>query len=65
MNDKTDDLEMKLAFQEDLLSKLDHAVASQQQQILALEKKIALLTQQMRAIDQGQADVEEEPPPHY
>ena len=38
--DQVDRLEMKIAFQEDLLQKLDDAVFAQQQQILLLEDPV-------------------------
>ena len=43
--DQLDRLEMKIAFQEDLLQKLDDAVFVQQQQILLLEDQVRVLSE--------------------
>ena len=42
--DQVDGLEMKIAFQEDLLQKLDDAVFAQQQQILLLSDQVRVLS---------------------
>lgn len=65
MREKIDDLEIKVAFQEDLLSKLDQVVTSQQQQLLSLESKVTILLRQLKELDQGQQQSDDEPPPHY
>jgi SlyX protein len=60
-------LEMKLAFQEDVIQKLDDALISQQQQILALQRQVQLLGNELRTLDNrslGDA-LPEPPPPHY
>lgn len=61
-------LEMKIAFQEDLLQKLDDAVFVQQQQILLLEDQVRVLSEQLQQIATTRPDsisVVDEPPPHY
>ena len=66
-NQQFDSLEMKLAFQEDLIQKLDDALVSQQQQILTLQRQVQLLGNELRALDTrslGDA-TPEPPPPHY
>lgn len=65
MNEKIEELEIKIAFQEDLLTKLDQTVAAQQQQILKLESKVKLLIERLTELNQGQQQGDEEPPPHY
>lgn len=65
MNEKIDELEIKIVFQEDLLTKLDQTVAAQQQQILKLESKVKLLIERLTEFNQGQQQGDEEPPPHY
>ena len=70
MNEKTDDLEMRIAFQEDLLSKLEQAMAAQQKQILSLESRVGLLVAQMKQMGAAHSLVvdtreDNEPPPHY
>ncbi len=66
--DQVDRLEMKIAFQEDLLQKLDDAVFAQQQQILLLEDQVRVLSEQLQQIATTQPDamsVVDERPPHY
>ena len=66
--DQVDRLEMKNAFQEDLLQKLDDAVVVQQQQILLLEDQVRVLSEQLQQIATTRSDamsVVDEPPPHY
>ena len=61
-------LEMKIAFQEDLLQKLDDAVFVQQQQILLLEDQVRVLSEQLQQIATTRPDaisVVDEPPQHY
>ena len=63
--DATIQLETKLAFQEDLLQRLDEAVSAQQQQIMRLEDQVRLLSDQLRRVSDELPQVKEEPPPHY
>ncbi|MAU91678.1 MAG: SlyX family protein [Pseudomonadales bacterium] len=63
--EKIAELEMKLAFQEDQLQKLEEAVLTQQRQILALEDSVRLLSDQLKQINQGDTKSPEGPPPHY
>ncbi|MDA9049774.1 SlyX family protein [Pseudomonadales bacterium] len=66
-NHQFDGLEMKLAFQEDMIQKLDDALVSQQHQILTLQRQVQLLGNELRALDTrslGDA-APEPPPPHY
>jgi SlyX protein len=66
--DQVDRLEMKIAFQEDLLQKLDDAVFAQQQQILLLEDQVRVLSEQLQQIATTRPDVMsvvDERPPHY
>ena len=62
-----EELEMKLAFQEDIVHKLDDALANQQQQIIELQRHVQLLGREMRSLDvQVSGDAQPEPPPpHY
>jgi SlyX protein len=61
------DLEIKLAYQEDLLQELNSIVASQQQQISRLEETCKLLYERLKGLSSvnelNQSD--NEPPPHY
>ena len=65
MNSKTEDLEIRIAFQEDLLTKLDQAVGEQQQQLLKLQAQIGLIVEHIKSLDSGDASSDNEPPPHY
>ena len=60
-------LEVKLAFQEDLVETLNQVIISQQQQLELLQQQFKLLYQQLKSLQPSNiADVSEEvPPPHY
>ncbi len=61
------ELEIKLAYQEDLLQQLNTIVASQQQQITRLETTCTLLHERQQTFAQslGSDENEIEIPPHY
>ncbi|CAN7699168.1 Protein SlyX [compost metagenome] len=67
MDDRINELEIKLAFQEDLLDTLNSTVARQQQQIDLLQEQFRALYQQVRsaATTAADADPQQEIPPHY
>ena len=65
MDSKTEDLEIRIAFQEDLLNKLDHAVGEQQQQLLKMQTQISLLVEHIKLLGGGDVSSENELPPHY
>ena len=65
MDSKTEDLEIRIAFQEDLLNKLDHAVGEQQQQLLKMQAQIRLLVEHIQLLDGGDVSPETELPAHY
>lgn len=67
MDDRLNELEIKLAFQEDLLDTLNTTVARQQQQIDLLQEQFRALYQQVRsaATTAAEADPAQEIPPHY
>ena len=50
MDARITDLEVKLAFQDDLLEALNQTVAQQQQQIGLLQAQMRLLYQQMKTL---------------
>ena len=65
---RIDDLEERLAFQDDALQKLDDALASQQQQIMMLERKLDLMIEHMKKLETALpdgGDPADEKPPHY
>jgi len=60
------DLEEKIAFQEDLIQKLDDALAGQQKQLMDAERKIELMLQQLRKLEDNMPSATaDEKPPHY
>lgn len=61
------ELEIKLAYQEDLMQALNTVVGEQQQKIERLEATCKLLNERINAISTGFNSVppEEELPPHY
>ena len=61
------ELEVKLAFQDDLLDTLNLTVTRQQQQIDLLQQQLRLLYQQMRTQtqDADPSAPQHEIPPHY
>ena len=62
---RLENLETKLAFQEDLIQKLDDALGSQQQQILGMQHRLDLLFEQIRLVEKSIPQDPESPPPHY
>ncbi|WP_454765737.1 SlyX family protein [Cupriavidus campinensis] len=67
MESRLTDLEIKVAFQEDLIETLNLAVARQQQQIDLLQAQFRALYQQVRASAStaAESDPQQEIPPHY
>ncbi len=61
-------LQSQLAFQEDMIGDLDQALSQQQQELLVLQRQVALLAQQIKDYTAGiaaGADAVQEKPPHY
>lgn len=67
MESRITELEVKLAFQDDLLDALNQTVTRQQQEIHLLQQQLRLLYQQMRNNAAGDANTPagHEIPPHY
>lgn len=63
------DLQAELAFQSDSVRRLNDALATQQQDILMLQRQVELLGEQLRALrendDRGEGAAMLEKPPHY
>jgi SlyX protein len=63
------EVQSQLAFQEDTVQALNEAVASQQQEILVLQRQVELLKQQLEEQAAGSAPAAasslDEKPPHY
>ncbi len=67
MESRLNDLETRLAFQDDLLESLNRIVAEQQQQIDLLQRETRLLYDQIKSLSAAVpvATGEDAPPPHY
>lgn len=69
LRQRVDELETRLAFQEDTLNTLDQVVAEQDQLIGRQQVQLQLLAEKFKAmesrLDQPQAPVADERPPHY
>lgn len=61
------DMEMRIAFQDDLMSALNDQVASQEQALQRLWDSNRLLREQIKSLREPQLRnaAEETPPPHY
>ena len=59
-------LEEQIAFQEDVIQKLDDALADQQQQLLVVGRQLELIVENLRKLETGQMPLaDDEIPPHY
>jgi SlyX protein len=68
MEKRLETLETQLAFQDDIIQKLDDALASQQKQLLDMQRQIELLMDQIKLMEKIGPDTPEgpeAPPPHY
>jgi SlyX protein len=66
MEERLTELEVKLAFAEDLLETLNHTVYRQQEQISQLQHELRTLRQQMlQSQPAEQRNLLDEIPPHY
>jgi SlyX protein len=66
INERVNELEIKLTYAEDLVDTLNHMVFRQQEQITALQRQLADLQRQVQAIPSGPAgSLRDEVPPHY
>jgi len=63
--DRFESLETKIAFQEDLIQKLDDALLDQQKQILDLRIQLRHVSNQVKDMESFTPDSPEPPPPHY
>ncbi len=61
-----EDLEVRIAYQDQLLHELNEVVTRQQAAITALERRCDLLVERLRAMGEaGGAEAGDERPPHY
>lgn len=66
-SERLTEMEIKLAFQEEMVETLNQIVAGQQRELDLLQGQVRLLYQQLKSLQPSDiASVEEEvPPPHY
>lgn len=65
---RLDDLEARIAFQDDLIERLNDVVARQDREIVALTRRVAALEQRLADLDEtvaAGAAGGHEVPPHY
>ncbi|MEX0941423.1 MAG: SlyX family protein [Pseudomonadales bacterium] len=66
---RIEELEIRVSFQEDLLQKLDDALAHQQREVLELKSVLRQMTHQIETLEAAFPDEESagaiEKPPHY
>ena len=65
LSDRIDALETRLMFQDETIETLNKTITEQWQQIDALTRQLAALSDRLRAAETQAADVTNEPPPHY
>jgi SlyX protein len=65
INQRIDELEFKLQFQEDTIDSLNQALISQQKDMLLMKEKLVILGKQLESYRQQQPNFEAERPPHY
>ena len=67
MSKEIEDLQIRLAFQEETLNQFTVTVVKQQNELDLLREEIKRLKEQLREIESNRADVlqAEPPPPHY
>lgn len=67
MDDRMAELEVRLAFQDELLDTLNTTVARQQRELDLLQQQMRVLYQQLKGINSGGNDAPAgyEIPPHY
>ena len=67
--DQLEDLQMKVAYQEDTIQSLNDVVVGQSQAIARINEQVQLLNQKLRqfesGVDQSDTNTIEERPPHY
>ena len=63
---RLDDLESRIAFQEDAIDKLSDVIARQEKELYQLKRMVLILSTQIRNFDTGDdAAKANEIPPHY
>ena len=66
MQSRIDELEFKVAYQEDILQKLNDEIATQQAEIAQMQHLLKVMAKEIERLKNQQEEfVNNEPPPHY
>ena len=71
MHERLDELESKVAFQEELINNLREAVTAHEQQLLRMTRELETIRAQFTSFSSSLGEIEDEtageepPPPHY
>jgi SlyX protein len=65
LSDRIDALEAKLTFQDETIETLNQTITGQWQQIDALARQVAALSERLREAEAQAPGATNEPPPHY
>jgi SlyX protein len=65
LSDRIDALEAKLMFQDETIETLNQTITAQWQQIDALTRQVAALSERLREAEAQAPGAANEPPPHY
>ena len=63
--DRIDALEIRLAFQDETIETLNKTITAQWQQIDALTRQLAALSERLQEAEGNAPGAADEPPPHY
>lgn len=64
-DERLNDVETRVAFQDETIQKLDDALADQQKQIMDLRRMVDMLAGRLADLESGRDEKPEPPPPHY
>jgi SlyX protein len=65
LSERIDVLETRLAFQDETIETLNNTITAQWQQIDALTRHVAILSERLREAETHARGAANEPPPHY
>jgi SlyX protein len=65
LSERIDALETRLAFQDETIETLNQTITAQWQQIDALARQLATLSERLREAEAQAPGTTDEPPPHY
>ena len=65
LSERIDALETRLAFQDETIETLNQTITAQWQQIDALARQLASLSERLREAEAQAPATTDEPPPHY